>query len=207
MKRGAIAGLLVLALSGCASNHSATRESASVPPVRVSSADPARTPESTPDTRPSTQPTGTHSVERFRLVNQKDEVVSVLDNGLTVIAKRVASPVVSVRAYVHTGGIYEGPWLGGGLSHLLEHLVAGGTNDRRTEAQNRDLLQSLGNDSNAYTTTDHTSYFVNTTTEHMPRRWTWSRAGCWARRSRRRSTGASTRSCSASWRWARASPT
>jgi zinc protease len=108
-----------------------------------------------------------YGAERFRLVNQKDETVSVLDNGLTVIAKRVASPVVSVRAYVHTGGVYEGPWLGGGLSHLLEHLVAGGTNDRRTEAQNRDLLQSLGNDSNAYTTTDHTAYFVNTTTDRM----------------------------------------
>src|SRR5436305_315682 len=168
MKRGAIACLLVVTLSGCASKQSSTQETISVPPARVSSADAVGTQEPTPDTRPSTQPTGTHSAERFRLVNQKDEIVSVLDDGLTVIAKRVASPVVSVRAYVHTGGIYEGPWLGGGLSHLLEHLVAGGTNDRRTEAQNRDLLQSLGNDSNAYTTTDHTAYFVNTTTEHMP---------------------------------------
>ena len=57
----------------------------SVPPARVSSADPVRSQESKPETRASTQPTGTHSVERFRLVNQKDEVVSVLGNGLTVI--------------------------------------------------------------------------------------------------------------------------
>ena len=86
-----------------------------------------------------------------------------------------------------TGGVYEGKWLGGGLSHLLEHLVAGGSNERRTEEQNRDLLQQIGNNSNAYTTDDHTAFFVNTTTDTPgARRSTWSPAGCSARRSRRR---------------------
>ena len=65
------------------------------------------------------------------------------------------------------GGIYEGKWLGGGLSHLLEHLVAGGSNERRTEAQNRDLLQKIGNNSNADTAEDRTEYFINTTTDHL----------------------------------------
>lgn len=118
--------------------------------------------------RAATQPApGQYGAERFRLVNQKDEVVAVLDNGLTVIAKRVTSPVAAVRAYSLTGGVYEGKWLGGGLSHLLEHLVAGGTNDRRSEAENRNLLQTLGNNSNAYTTDDHTCYFVTTTADKM----------------------------------------
>lgn len=119
---------------------------------------------------PAMQPAagaGQYGAERFRLVNQKDEIVAVLDNGLTVIAKRVTSPVAAVRAYALTGGVYEGKWLGGGLSHLLEHLVAGGTNDRRSEAENRNLLQTLGNNSNAYTTTDHTCYFVTTTSDKM----------------------------------------
>jgi zinc protease len=116
---------------------------------------------------PTSQPAVDHAAERYRLVNQPDEIVAVLDNGLTVICKRVDSPVAAVRAYAMTGGVYEGKWLGGGLSHLLEHLVAGGTNDRRTEAQNRDLLQSLGNNSNAYTSTDHTCYFVNTTADKV----------------------------------------
>ncbi len=120
---------------------------------------------------PTTNPTiGKFSGERFRVVNEKDEIVSVLDNGLTVIAKRVpASPVAAIRGYALTGGVYEGKWLGGGLSHLLEHLVAGGTTERRTEAENRNLLQTLGNNSNAYTTTDHTCYFVNTTGDKMER--------------------------------------
>ncbi len=108
-----------------------------------------------------------YGVETYRLVNEKDEIVSVLRNGLTVIVKRVPSPVVSVRGYAFTGGVYEGKWLGGGLSHLLEHLVAGGSNERRTEAENRDLLQKLGNNSNAYTNYDQTAFFVNTTTDGM----------------------------------------
>ena len=108
-----------------------------------------------------------YGVESYRIVSQPDEIISVLRNGATVICKRVASPVAAVRGYVCTGGVYEGKWLGGGLSHLLEHLVAGGSSDRRTEAENRDLLQKIGNDSNAYTTYDHTAYFVNTTTPHF----------------------------------------
>jgi zinc protease len=108
-----------------------------------------------------------YGAESARLVNEKDEIVSILRNGLTVIVKRIPSPVVAVRGYCATGGVYEGKWLGGGLSHLLEHLVAGGSNDRRTEAENKNLLQRIGNDSNAYTTEDHTAFFVNTTTPHM----------------------------------------
>jgi zinc protease len=113
------------------------------------------------------RPPTTQAAESYRLVNQADEIVSVLDSGMTVIVKRVQSPVVAVRAYAQTGGVYEGKWLGGGLSHLLEHLVAGGTNERRTEEQNRNLLQKIGNNSNAYTTYDHTCFYVNTTTPHL----------------------------------------
>src|SRR5277367_713655 len=108
-----------------------------------------------------------YGAETARLVNEKDEIVSILRNGATVIVKRIPSPVVAVRGYCMTGGVYEGKWLGGGLSHLLEHLVAGGSNDRRTEAENKNLLQRIGNDSNAYTSEDHTAFFVNTTTPHM----------------------------------------
>jgi zinc protease len=115
---------------------------------------------------PTTKPID-YSGESYRLVNEPNEIVAVLNNNLTVIVKRVQSPVVAIRAYAQTGGVYEGKWLGGGLSHLLEHLVAGGSNERRTEEQNRNLLQKIGNNSNAYTTYDHTCFYVNTTTEHL----------------------------------------
>ena len=118
--------------------------------------------------QPATRPADLkHAREVNRLVSGPDEIVSVLDNGLVVIAKRVVSPAVSVRAYVRTGGVYEGRWLGTGVSHLLEHLVAGGSTKNRTEAQNRDLLQQIGNDSNAYTTSDHTNYYINTTPDNL----------------------------------------
>ena len=108
-----------------------------------------------------------YSAEDYRLVSEKGEIVSILKNGLVVITKRVASPVAAVRGYAFTGGVFEGKWLGGGLSHLLEHLVAGGSNGRRTEEQNKELLQAIGNNSNAYTSEDRTVFFVNTTPEHM----------------------------------------
>ncbi|MGB7161378.1 MAG: pitrilysin family protein [Tepidisphaeraceae bacterium] len=132
----------------------------------------ASAPETSATSKPTNAPTtaspmNNFSGERARFVNQSDEIVSVLKNGMTVITKRVPSPVVSVRAYVFTGGIYEGKWLGGGLSHLLEHLVAGGSTKNRTEAENRSILQEIGNNSNAYTTNDHTAYFINTTPQHM----------------------------------------
>ncbi len=108
-----------------------------------------------------------YGAEKFRLVNRPDEIVAVLRNNMTIIVKRAATPVVAIRGLVGTGGVYEGKWLGGGLSHLLEHLVAGGSNDRRTEAENRNLLQQIGNNSNAYTTEENTAFFVNTTPPHF----------------------------------------
>lgn len=125
----------------------------------------------TAKTPPTSQPAGTAisplARVRYRQITQKDEIVCVLQNGMTVIAKRVASPVLAVRMRVGTGGVYEGKWLGGGLSHLLEHLVAGGSSQRRTEAQNKELLQDIGNNSNAYTAENETNFFVNTTPAHL----------------------------------------
>lgn len=117
---------------------------------------------------PATLPARDYGAEKARVITSSDEIVSMLDNGAVVIAKRVAgSPVLAVRGYVGTGGVYEGKWLGGGLSHLLEHLVAGGSSQRRTEAENRSLLQKIGNNSNAYTSADHTAYFINTTPQNL----------------------------------------
>ncbi len=107
-----------------------------------------------------------YGAESYRIVSEKDEIVSVLRNGMTVIVKRIPSPVVAVRGLIGTGGVYEGKWLGGGLSHLLEHLVCGGSNDRRDQAEDLKLLEQIGNNSNAYTTEDRTAFFVNTTVPH-----------------------------------------
>src|SRR5499433_945013 len=92
---------------------------------------------------------------------------ATLDNGLTVlIEENHANPVVSVQVFVRTGSIYEQEYLGSGISHFFEHLIHGGTTSTRSEAESHRLLEAIGNNSNAYTTVDHTAYYINTTTEH-----------------------------------------
>ena len=67
----------------------------------------------------------------------KAVTLATLSNGLTVIVQENhVAPVATVRGYVkNTGGAFEGQYLGAGLSHVLEHVVAGGTTSRRTEKE------------------------------------------------------------------------
>ena len=93
--------------------------------------------------------------------------IILLDNGMKVIlSEKHDSPAVAVYAYVKTGAIYEGKYLGCGVSHYLEHLVSGGTTKNRTEQESNILLKKIGDSVNAYTTLDHTCYHIKTTREH-----------------------------------------
>jgi len=108
--------------------------------------------------------------ENHRLIERPGEIVSVLSNGLTVIAKEHrTAPVVSVRLYVKTGSIYEGKYLGAGMSHLFEHLLHGGTTTNRTEDQSKRILEELGGNSNAGTSLWDTTYYINTGREGLAR--------------------------------------
>jgi len=86
-----------------------------------------------------------------------------LSNGMTVLVQENhAAPVATVRCYIHnTGSAFEGKYLGAGLSHLLEHLVAGGTTSKRSEDEIRDILDSLGGQTNAYTSDDVTAFYID----------------------------------------------
>lgn len=84
-----------------------------------------------------------------------------LPNGLTVIvAEQHSAPVASIQAWCQTGSIHEGEWLGGGLTHLLEHVLFNGT-ERRTSKQISDEIHSLGGYVNAYTSFDRTVFWVD----------------------------------------------
>ena len=62
-----------------------------------------------------------------RLIDSEDLIVSQFGNGLTVIVQEDHSTeLVSINAFVRAGAIAEQP-VGAGLSHLLEHLVMGGS--------------------------------------------------------------------------------
>ncbi len=91
-----------------------------------------------------------------------------LDNGLTVILKENhTAPVATMRIYVRTGSIYEQEYVGAGISHLFEHLIAGGSTTTRSEDETRQILDSIGGNANAYTTKDHTAFFITTSTDHF----------------------------------------
>lgn len=92
---------------------------------------------------------------------------TTLDHGLTVlIEENHANPIVSVQVLVRTGSIHEQAYLGSGISHFFEHIISGGTTSNRTEEESRALLESIGNNANAYTTEDHTAYYIHTTSDH-----------------------------------------
>lgn len=87
--------------------------------------------------------------------------LTTLDNGLTVILKEDHSaPVVSAQVWCMSGSIHEGPWLGAGLSHVLEHMLFKGTTTRGPSRIDQEI-QDAGGYMNAYTSFDRTVYYIN----------------------------------------------
>lgn len=84
-----------------------------------------------------------------------------LPNGLELIVQEDRSaPVASVQAWVKTGSIHEGRWLGAGLSHFLEHMLFKGTPSRGPQEFARSV-QNHGGYINAYTSFDRTVYWID----------------------------------------------
>jgi len=90
----------------------------------------------------------------------------VLPNGLTLILKPDRSAALaSVQVWVKTGSVHEGESLGAGLSHYLEHMLFKGT-ERRAGREISATVQAHGGYINAYTTFDHTVYYIDLPSEH-----------------------------------------
>ncbi len=94
-------------------------------------------------------------------------VRETLPNGLTLIVRPDHSAaLVSVQVWVKTGSVHEGDHMGAGLSHYLEHMLFKGTG-RRTGREISATVQAHGGYINAYTTFDHTVYYIDLPSEHM----------------------------------------
>lgn len=90
-----------------------------------------------------------------------DVRLTTLDNGLTLILREDHSaPVVSAQAWCRAGSVDEGPWLGAGLSHLLEHMLFKGTTTRGAGRIDQEV-QEAGGYMNAFTSFDRTVYWIN----------------------------------------------
>jgi zinc protease len=89
-----------------------------------------------------------------------------LSNGLSVLVQPdFTAPVVSIQFWCASGSIHETPWLGAGLSHLLEHLMFKGT-PTRGNSQMAQQIQDIGGHLNAYTSFDRTVYHVDLPSDH-----------------------------------------
>lgn len=99
----------------------------------------------------------------------KATTLATLHNGLTVIVQENhAAPVATVRCYVrNTGSAFEGRHLGAGISHVLEHVVSGGTTTRRSEKEIEQIIDSIGGAANAFTSLDVTGYYIDCPSKHV----------------------------------------
>lgn len=90
----------------------------------------------------------------------------VFDNGLTLLVRTDHSaPVVSAQAWVRAGSITEGPWMGAGLSHVLEHMLFKGTTTRGV-SQIAHEIEAKGGYINAYTSFEQTVFHINIPAEN-----------------------------------------
>jgi zinc protease len=93
-------------------------------------------------------------------------VTATLKNGLRVVVVEThAAPVVAVRIYVRAGSLYEGNMAGHGMAHYLEHTLGEGT-EKRTKEEIDSLTESIGNNSNAYTSQDDCCYHITTASQY-----------------------------------------
>jgi predicted Zn-dependent peptidase len=92
---------------------------------------------------------------------------SVLPNGIRVLTEQMPHVrSVAVGVWVETGSRHE-PEERGGMSHLIEHLVFKGTTTRTAEAIAR-TMDSVGGQMDAFTTKEHTCFYVQVLDEHLP---------------------------------------
>lgn len=101
------------------------------------------------------------------LQDRPDRLLVQLPNGLLILTQELhTQPVVTTQAWVKTGSIFEQEHVGQGLSHFLEHLLAGGTTDKRAEDESNQILGRIGAQTNASTGMETVRYYINTTSEH-----------------------------------------
>ncbi len=111
-----------------------------------------------PESRPFVQRT---------IASKPDDLFVVLKNGLTLLVhQQPSAEVASAQVFVRSGSVFEGKYMRAGLSHYLEHVLAGGTTRSFTEEQAKERIAAMGGTTNAYTSFDKTVFYINTGAGH-----------------------------------------
>ncbi len=88
-------------------------------------------------------------------------------NGLTLITTPLKeTKAVTVLILFPVGSRYEAKNING-VSHFIEHLMFKGTKKRPTSLDITKELDSIGAEYNAYTSKDHTGYYIKTASENI----------------------------------------
>lgn len=91
-----------------------------------------------------------------------------LPNGIRLIsAPLVESQTATIIVMFGTGSRYETPQTNG-MAHFLEHMFFKGTEKRPNAVDITKVLDGVGAEFNAFTSKDHTAYYVKVAHEHLP---------------------------------------
>ncbi len=92
---------------------------------------------------------------------------TILPNGIRLVTEWIPHVrSVAMGVWVDTGSRHE-PADRGGISHFIEHLVFKGTESRSAEDIAR-AVDSVGGQMDAFTTKEHTCFYVTVLDEHLP---------------------------------------
>ena len=89
-----------------------------------------------------------------------------LSNGMRVVAEPMEGVrSVAIGIWIPAGPVYEGPDEGG-ISHMIEHMLFKGT-DNRTAKEIAGEMDGLGGNLNAFTAKECTCYYAKVLDEHL----------------------------------------
>ena len=89
-----------------------------------------------------------------------------LDNGLIILTDPMDVPSFTLGVWVDIGSRNESPEING-ITHFLEHMLFKGTKRRSALAITTEI-ENVGGRINAYTTKEHTAYYIQALAEYLP---------------------------------------
>lgn len=90
---------------------------------------------------------------------------TILTNGLKLLYHKVPRPVVTVQCTLFTGANVEDK-AHYGISHFVEHMIFEGTKRWSDSQQIANIIERLGGDFNAATTSENVSYYITVPAQH-----------------------------------------
>lgn len=93
--------------------------------------------------------------------------IKKLSNGIRVVMEQLPYfRTAALGIWVHVGSVNETKE-DNGISHMIEHMFFKGTKTK-TAKELADTIAGIGDDVNAFTSKEYTSFYGTTTTEHLP---------------------------------------